>query len=61
MEPNLSVKEAVYRYIIMGAIVIVGGLLRNYWIMALGVPVFLSGLTGYCPIYQLLGINHAEK
>lgn len=61
MEPNLSVRESVYRYVIMAALVIVGGLLRNVWIMAAGVPIFLTGLMGYCPIYHMLGISHVEK
>jgi hypothetical protein len=61
MEPNLSMKESIFRYVIMAALVITGGLLHNIWIMALGVPVFLTGLTGYCAIYQMLGINHSEK
>ena len=60
MEPNLSMKEAIMRYAIMAGLVIVGGLLHNVWIMALGVPIFISGLTATCPVYQMLGINHAE-
>jgi len=60
-EQNLSMTEAIIRYAIMAAIVIVGGLLHNVWVMALAIPVFISGLTGYCFIYQMLGINHAEK
>lgn len=61
MEPNMSMKEAMTRYAIMIALVITGGLLHNVWIMAAGVPIFLFGLLGWCPINALLGINHAAE
>jgi hypothetical protein len=60
MEPNLSIKESIVRYAVMAGLVIFGGLLHNVWIMALGVPIFITGLTGTCPVYHMLGINHAN-
>lgn len=61
MEPNMSMKEAMTRYAVMVALVITGGLLHNVWIMAAGVPIFLFGLLGWCPIHAALGIDHASE
>jgi hypothetical protein len=61
MEPNLNMREAIMRYVAMVALVIVGGLLHNVWIMAAGVPIFLFGLLGWCPIHAALGIDHAAE
>jgi hypothetical protein len=61
MEPNLSMNESIVRYAVMVALVIFGGLLHNVWVMALGIPIFITGLTGTCPLYTMLGINHAES
>jgi hypothetical protein len=27
----------------------------------LGIPVFLSGVLGFCPLYSLMGINTFSK
>ncbi len=61
MEPNLSMNEAIVRYAIMAVLVIIGGVFQNIYIMALGIPIFLTGLMGTCPIYYMLGIDHSEK
>ena len=60
MEYNLSFNEVIGRYVLMAGIVILGGVLVKPWLMVLGVPFFLTGLLGWCPIYTALGINHAE-
>lgn len=61
MEYNLSYKEVLFRYLLMAAIVIVGGLLHSLPIMLLGLPFFLTGILGWCPLYAMFGINHAHK
>ncbi len=61
MEPNLSMVESYIRYAIMMIPVIIGGLMGNLWIMLLGLPIFLTAISAYCPIYSALGINHSEK
>jgi hypothetical protein len=53
--------EIVVRYVAMALVVIIGGMLHSSLIMALGVPIFLSAILGYCPLYQMLGINHADS
>ena len=61
MEYNLSVKDVVFRYLLMMAVVIIGGVLGKLWIMIIGLVFFLTALLGWCPIFQVLGINHAHK
>lgn len=60
-EPNLSIQEATFRYVIMMIFPIVGGLLGSLPIMLLGIPFFLTAILGYCPIYDALGIDHSGK
>jgi hypothetical protein len=60
LEPNMNMAESLSRYGIMMIPVIVGGLLGNLWIMLLGLPIFLTAISAYCPLYQVLGINHAH-
>lgn len=61
MDQNLSLKEITYRYFIMMAIVITGGLLTNIWIMVAGIFIFFTCITAWCPLYSMLGINHADN
>jgi len=60
-EPNLSVKESCIRYALMMIFPIAGGLLHSLPLMILGIPVFLTAITGYCPIYDIMGIDHGKK
>ncbi len=53
-EFNLSVSEIIVSYLLMMA-VIVGAGFSGYWIVALlALPLFLRGLTGWCPIKTIL-------
>lgn len=61
LEPNLSVAEAFSRYVIMMIPVIIGGMMGQLWMMLLGLPIFLTGITGFCPLYKMLGIDHSPK
>lgn len=58
---NLSYYEVGIRYALMMVVVIIGGLMHSMPVMLLGLPFFLSGILGWCPIYQMFGINHANK
>lgn len=53
--------ESYMRYAIMMIPVIIGGLMGSLWIMLLGLPIFLTAISAYCPVYSVLGINHGEK
>lgn len=61
MDYNLSYKEVLLRYALMAAMVIFGGIMHSLPLMLLGLPFFLTGILGWCPIYTMLGINHAHK
>ena len=61
MEYNLSFYEVIGRYALMMLIVIIGGIMHSLPIMILAIPFFTTGLLGWCPLYQILGINHAVK
>lgn len=61
MEQNLSMVEAYLRYALMMIPVIAGGLMGSLWVMLLGLPIFVTAITAWCPVYYALGINHADK
>jgi hypothetical protein len=61
MEYNLSFYDVVGRYAIMMVVVILGGILHSLPVMLLALPFFATALLGWCPLYKMLGINHAVK
>lgn len=61
MNHNMNIFDIAMRYTIMMLIVIVGGILHSIPVMMLGFPFFLAGIMGWCPIFHVLGINHAEE
>ncbi len=61
MEYNLSFNEVIGRYVIMAAIVILAGVMVKPMLMLIGIPFFLTGLLGWCPLYTMLGINHSDN
>lgn len=64
---NLSMMENIVRLFAGMIIAIVGGFLGFYVasIFFILVPIapflFITAIIGWCPIYELMGINHAEK
>lgn len=59
-EPNMNMAESFSRYAIMMIPVIIGGVTGQLWLMLLGLPIFITGITAYCPLYDVLGIDHAH-
>ncbi len=54
MESNVSIIEMIVRYYLVMMIVVVAGF-SGYWgIALLALPIFLSAITGFCPIKYLL-------
>lgn len=53
---NVGDVERLVRVIVGGAIVIAGVYYQNWWGLVGMVPI-LTGATGYCPPYQVLGIS----
>jgi hypothetical protein len=55
---NMNFKDIAARYGMVMLVGIVGGVLQSIPIMALAIPLFLTAILGWCPIYQALGIDH---
>lgn len=50
---NVSVSEAIVRYFVMMALIVVG-VFTGWWVLAVvALPVFLTALTGMCPVKRL--------
>ncbi len=66
-ETNLSMLENIFRFFAGMIIAILGGFLGFYvasvfYILVPVVPVlFITAILGWCPIYELMGINHADS
>lgn len=54
IEANLSIQECVVTYFLMMAVIIIGGFTGQWWLTAFGLPLFLRGITGFCPLKSLL-------
>ncbi|MBL7816552.1 MAG: DUF2892 domain-containing protein [Saprospiraceae bacterium] len=66
-QTNLSMLENIYRFFGGMLIALLGGFLGHYVssIFFILVPVapilFITAILGWCPLYELMGINHATK
>ena len=60
MKSNAGLADRVIRMYF--GMVIAGSFIfyNSAWAL-LGVPVFVTGIVGYCPLYSLLRINTFEK
>ena len=65
-ENNLNMLENIYRFFARMLIAIVGGFLGFYvapifYILVPIAPVlFITAILGWCPIYAIMSINHAD-
>lgn len=57
---NVGKTERVIR-VIVGLAVIGAGFAYQSWWGAIGLVPLLTGATGYCPPYQMLGISTNKK
>ncbi len=60
MQYNLSFLDISIRYAIIMVLGIIFGVTQFYPLIVLAILVFISAVTGMCPIYKMMGINHAE-
>ena len=60
MQCNVGKSERVVR-VVAGLAVIGAGFYFGSWWGAVGIVPLLTGMTGYCPPYQMLGINTNKK
>lgn len=61
LEYNLSFVDIAIRYALIMALGITFGFTQFYPLIVVAVMVFISAVTGICPIYNMLGINHAAE
>jgi len=57
---NIGKPERVIR-VIAGLAIIAAGVYYQSWWGAIGLVPLLTGATGYCPPYQMLGISTNKK
>jgi len=60
MQCNVGKTDRTIR-IIAGAVIIAAGFLYQSWWGAIGLAPLLTGALGWCPPYNLLGINTNKK
>lgn len=58
-EYNLSLAECVQSFLLMMAVIVVGGFTGQTWLMVLGLPLFLRGIMGWCPLKTFLSQQRA--
>lgn len=61
MKPNMNFADVFLRYMMLMITVIIGGVLHSLPIMLLGMVFFFAAISGWCPVFALLGINHDTK
>jgi len=54
MKPNVGTADRVIR-VIIGAAIIVWGIMAKNWWGAIGLVPLLTGLIGWCALYQVMG------
>ncbi|PIU41899.1 MAG: DUF2892 domain-containing protein [Candidatus Omnitrophica bacterium CG07_land_8_20_14_0_80_42_15] len=60
MEKNVGSVDKVAR-VLMGTLIIICGIyFKSLWGLVGIVPI-VTGFIGYCPIYQLFGLNTCKK
>jgi hypothetical protein len=60
MKKNIGSTDKIIR-VIIGAIIIAMGVYYKNWWGALGILPLFTAAIGYCPPYDLLGINTYKK
>lgn len=57
MDRNLGIADAWIRWNLVLWIVIIAVLSQQYYIGLIAFPLFLTAISGFCPIYNILGIK----
>ncbi len=58
---NVSISEAVVRYFLMMAVIVVAGFAGTWWLALLALPLFLTAITGFCPIKRIFQNGKNQK
>jgi hypothetical protein len=60
MKANIGMNERVIRMYLGVAIASVFIYSNSVWAL-IGIPVFISGIAGICPLYSIIGFSTLEK
>lgn len=60
-ENNMNMVDVVARYVILMIFMILGVILQIKIFWVIGVYFFLTGILGWDPVYELLGINTKNR
>lgn len=59
MKHNLNLIETLIRLALTMILVIAGWLMGTFLLFPIGMFITVTALSGYCPLYHLLGIDRA--
>ena len=59
MEKNIGESDKVFRWSGGLAIIIIGLVAKSWWGLIGIIPIALA-ITGFCPLYHLLGVNSCK-
>lgn len=57
IKQNEGEVDRALRIIVSTCMIIFSILTQTWWILLLGVPLFITGAVGFCGVYKLLGIS----
>ena len=61
MKPNLNFYDITLRYVLVFLLGIVFGITQMWVFLGIAVLLFITAVTGWCPIYDIMGIDHQRK
>jgi len=61
MDYNLNFADIFLRYVLMMFSGILFGLTGKLFFIVFALVFFLQGILAFCPLFYVLGINHAAK
>lgn len=56
LSDNIGRSDRVIR-VVLGLVILMLGLLFQSWWGLIGLAPIMTGVSGFCPLYQLLGLN----
>jgi len=62
MKQNVGILDQTLRLVLGIFLIVLGFYYGNNWVLYLvGAIVFVTGIIGYCPLYEILNITTVEK
>ena len=60
MKRNVETMDKIVR-IIVGLVIIIFGIIYKNWLGVVGLIPLVTGLVGYCPLYNVCGVSICKK